>query len=595
MFNNYINFSRTVTKTISIGLLGILLLVIGTAYAFSQINGVDISPSHTRKVTAGQVIVYEHILTNNTPSTDTFTLEINSTQGWPVELVGGIYPTGTVLLPLQVGAQMTAPFQIRLTVPLNTGGITEITVITATSQTSPTIRNTITDTTIVLNQVYLPLVLKRWPPIPYRPTLAVIQEADDGNYSVSWSESPSRLANTYILQEAKDAAFTTELREVCTTAQQSCNVSSKVAGLYYYRVRGHNDWGDGEWSNAQSASVLLPDTPTLNVIDNSDGNGSFAVSWNGTARASSYTLQEDITPAFSNPVAVYNGSQTAWAANGKTVGTYYYRVLATGATGQSNWSAAQSAIVLPPDTPSLNPIDNTDGDTTYSITWSVSARATSYTLQEDSSAAFGNPTVVYEGTTQSWTATNKSPGTHYYRVRGNGPTGQGGWSNVQAVTVPPPPSPLGDGFHLVGSEIKPGKWHSTGTGTSCYWARYDSNQNILDNHFGLAGGTVNVRPTDYEVEFNRCGMWEYVELAAKVLLPNAAEPKGDGFYTVGVEIVSGRWRSTGTGTSCYWARLDSYQDILDNHFGQSGGTVTIRDTDYEAEFHGCGTWVFLGP
>jgi hypothetical protein len=70
-------------------------------------------------------------------------------------------------------------------------------------------------------------------------------------------------------------------------------------------------------------------------------------------------------------------------------------------------------------------------------------------------------------------------------------------------------APKRDGFYTVGTEILPGKWHSTGTGSDCYWARLDANQNILDNHFGSAGGTVNIRATDYEVEFSDCGSWEY--------------------------------------------------------------------------------------
>jgi seryl-tRNA synthetase len=72
------------------------------------------------------------------------------------------------------------------------------------------------------------------------------------------------------------------------------------------------------------------------------------------------------------------------------------------------------------------------------------------------------------------------------------------------------------------------------------------------------------------------------------------ESKGDGFYTVGDEIAAGRWRSTGTGDGCYWARYDSNQDILDNHFGNAGGSMTIRSSDYEVEFDDCGTWEYLG-
>lgn len=155
-------------------------------------------------------------------------------------------------------------------------------------------------------------------------------------------------------------------------------------------------------------------------------------------------------------------------------------------------------------------------------------------------------------------------------------------------------APKRNGFYTVGIEILPGKWRSNGKGNSCYWARLDANQDILGNHFGTAGGTVNIRPTDIEVEFDDCGIWEYVENEEKVLQDDASDPKGNGFYTVGVEIAPGRWQSTGTNDNCYWARLDSNQNIIANHFGNAGGMVTISPNDYEVEFNDCGTWEYQG-
>lgn len=255
MYNNRVNFLGILFKVSLIGLLGTLLLVVGTTYVLSQMSGVEISPSHTRKVTSGQVVVYDHILINTATFTDTFVLEVGSTQGWSVELLGGIYPTGTVLLPLQVGAQMTAPFQIRLEVPVNTGGITEITIITATSQTSPTVWNTARDTTIVLNQIYLPLVIKRWPPIPYTPSLSSVNNADQDNYyTVSWTSAD--LAQSYILEEATSSNFSSS-QVVYQGSSLSWTVPSpgKTPDKYYYRVKARNSWGDSSWSNISTVTI----------------------------------------------------------------------------------------------------------------------------------------------------------------------------------------------------------------------------------------------------------------------------------------------------------------------------------------------------
>jgi len=71
-------------------------------------------------------------------------------------------------------------------------------------------------------------------------------------------------------------------------------------------------------------------------------------------------------------------------------------------------------------------------------------------------------------------------------------------------------------------------------------------------------------------------------------------PHGDGLWTVGLEIAAGQWRSNGTGDSCYWQRSPdgNPDDIIDNHFGLAGGTVTLQDGE-EFETSRCGTWEFV--
>jgi hypothetical protein len=196
---------------------------------------------------------------------------------------------------------------------------------------------------------YLPTVVRSYPAPPNQPTLLPIDNTDgDGNYTVTWTEQPQRLADTYTLEEASNATFTSGLRVVCTTTEQSCNVTDRMAGTYYYRVRGHNAQGDGPYSNVQTASVLVPGTPTLSPIANADGDGNYTVNWSAASRATSYTLQEDTYSNFPSPTSVYQGAALSWSATNKPVGTYYYRVRAHGPTGDSVWSATQSTTVSPP-------------------------------------------------------------------------------------------------------------------------------------------------------------------------------------------------------------------------------------------------------
>ncbi len=93
-----------------------------------------------------------------------------------------------------------------------------------------------------------------------------------------------------------------------------------------------------------------------------------------------------------------------------------------------------------PDAPVLAPIGNSDGDGSYTVTWSPSSGANAYTLQEDDNIFFSSPTIRYAGPGTTWQANNVRPGFHYYRVQASGPSGDSDWSNRQPVEVKPDPT-----------------------------------------------------------------------------------------------------------------------------------------------------------
>jgi hypothetical protein len=104
-------------------------------------------------------------------------------------------------------------------------------------------------------RAYVPLVDRRWPPVPDVPTLSAIQNADgDGTFTVSWSPG-SQPGVTYILEESTDSTFS-DVSATYSTGSTSYGLSEQEAGRYYYRVKARNSWGDSGWSTVQRVDVL---------------------------------------------------------------------------------------------------------------------------------------------------------------------------------------------------------------------------------------------------------------------------------------------------------------------------------------------------
>ncbi|GAG16249.1 unnamed protein product, partial [marine sediment metagenome] len=112
---------------------------------------------------------------------------------------------------------------------------------------------------------------------------------------------------------------------------------------------------------------FTPAAPVLDAIGNEDGDGNYTVSWSSSEGADTYTLQEDVSADFSNPTTAYAGANTSTAISGRDLGTYYYRVQASNAYANSDWSNVESTEVTaepaacPQSGPWLGPTSQEDG------------------------------------------------------------------------------------------------------------------------------------------------------------------------------------------------------------------------------------------
>jgi hypothetical protein len=175
--------------------------------------------------------------------------------------------------------------------------------------------------------------------------------------------------------------------------------------------------------------------PTLYPINNPDGDENYGVAWTSVSGATWYFLQEAQNATFANSTQRYAGSATSFAITFQPAGTWYYRVMASDAAGNSSpWSNVQSVTVVTLSAPTLYPINNSGGDN-YQVAWLSVNGATSYILQEDGDPNFGSPNEYDSGGNSSHLFTFHPGGTWYYRVRAYNATHSSDWSNIQWVTV----------------------------------------------------------------------------------------------------------------------------------------------------------------
>jgi uncharacterized membrane protein len=133
------NVIDIVTDTTTVGLL----------------RAVGLVPDRSQDAEPGATVIYSHTLTNMGSHTDTFDLELSSSQGWaqvvpasPITLASGGQETVTVVVNVPSDAS---------------DGTVDTTEVAARSQADSTVLETVTDETTVtggIYQVYLPVVIR---------------------------------------------------------------------------------------------------------------------------------------------------------------------------------------------------------------------------------------------------------------------------------------------------------------------------------------------------------------------------------------------------------------------------------------------------
>jgi hypothetical protein len=298
--------------------------------------------------------------------------------------------------------------------------------------------------------------------------------------TMTWA--PASFADTYDLQINDVIDFNTGPLEVNVTGLTGTTynvVSGLTNGVtYFWRMRGVNGAGAGDWSSVMSfATVPLP-PPAITLTTPSNAATGVAItpnttlSWASEPTASTYNLE------------LYNGltlvtsqtglTGTSYAATGLLNNTTYnWRVRGSNTGGYGPWQASNwtfTTIVAVPVAPTLivPDDDSTNVPLTPTLDWSDVAGATSYATQISTVSNFSSGIVVTSGgigVSQYAVTSGLTNGvTYYWRAAAINVAGTT-WSSVFSFTTVAA-APTGDTSNYYvdatgGSDGNDG--HSTGT------------------------------------------------------------------------------------------------------------------------------------
>ena len=118
-------------------------------------------------------------------------------------------------------------------------------------------------TTTVGSQVFMPMIVKRWPPVPYSPVFSPAESPIwDSPVVLQWQATAPLEAypiDGYVLEESQDADFTSATVHTVPVSEVPFTLPQKTfgtMGFFNYRVQAHNVWGLGPYSDPLQVLLL---------------------------------------------------------------------------------------------------------------------------------------------------------------------------------------------------------------------------------------------------------------------------------------------------------------------------------------------------
>ncbi|MDR3122963.1 MAG: fibronectin type III domain-containing protein [Treponema sp.] len=342
----------------------------------------------------------------------------------------------------------------------------------------------------------------------------------DGSITVSWLALS--IVSSYKLYRSTD--FGATYAELDANASSPYRDSGLSAGTYYYKVSAANAIGESPRSAAAAATLSPPSTPGGVQAAASSLDGSITVSWSKLSTASSYKLYRS-TDFGATYAELDANASSPYRDSGLSAGTYYYKVSAVNAIGESPRSAAVSAAFSAPSMPvGVRARIAVNGNVI--VTWDAVSNASSYKMFRSLNASSGFNEKAAGIAETTYTDTDLLEGTtYYYKVSALNISGESSQSALASITYAMPEAPVSVGASLSGTTVSV-TWSAVSNASSYKVYRSDSSIGA----YTKIGAPVSPPFTDNPPA---AGEWSY-KVSAVNYLGESAQSSSTGEATLAV-------------------------------------------------------------
>jgi len=291
------------------------------------------------------------------------------------------------------------------------------------------------------------------PPPPTAPTNLAATAASSSQINLSWTNTSTSQTGVKIERSTDNVNFI-QIAVAGATAVSYPDTGLSASTTYYYRVRATSASGDSPYSNTASATTQsppLPPTAPTNLAATAASGSEIDLSWTNTSTTQTGVKIERSTDNVSfTQIALAGATAVSYPDSGLSASTtYYYRVRATSASGDSPYSNTASATTQsppPPPTAPTNLAATAASSSEIDLSWTnTSTSQTGVKVERSTDNVSFTQIAVAGATAVSYPDIGLSASTtYYYRVRATNASGDSPYSNTASATTPQsltPPRP----------------------------------------------------------------------------------------------------------------------------------------------------------